>query len=148
MDDQATLLQAQVAVKAEQKKRMIGRVREHTVVMDIPEERGGDNSAPTPAEYMLQALGGCVLNLTRIIAADNGLDGEGLSVAVCGGIDIARAMGLPSRKRAGFMGIEVTVKAPRQRTAGQIDHVFEQLTTRCPLCDTIGNPTVLKVSLV
>jgi putative redox protein len=31
----------------------------HTIVMDSPEESGGENLAPTPMEITLSALGGC-----------------------------------------------------------------------------------------
>ncbi len=31
----------------------------HTVVMDAPQESGGENLAPTPMELLLIALGGC-----------------------------------------------------------------------------------------
>lgn len=39
-----------------------GHVRGHPVVMDRPEEKGGENQGPMGGETMLAALGGCFMS--------------------------------------------------------------------------------------
>ncbi|CAM1333617.1 OsmC family protein [Tenacibaculum aestuariivivum] len=36
------------------------KMRNHFVITDQPVEKGGDNNGPTPVEYLLTAIGGCV----------------------------------------------------------------------------------------
>lgn len=46
------------------------RIRDHAVVMDRPEEKGGENQGPMGGETMLAALGGCFMsNLVAAAAA-------------------------------------------------------------------------------
>lgn len=42
--------------------------RGHEMNMDRPFEDGGDNTAPTPVEYLLSAIGGCVSMTLRVFA--------------------------------------------------------------------------------
>jgi len=44
------------------------KVRNHFVVTDVPFSDGGEDSAPTPVEYLLTAIGGCVAITLRMYA--------------------------------------------------------------------------------
>jgi len=47
-----------------------GHAREHSVVVDRPEAKGGDNRGPMGGEYLLIGLGGCYMsNVLAAIAA-------------------------------------------------------------------------------
>jgi len=48
--------------------------RGHEMYMDRPFEDGGDNTAPTPVEYLLSAIGGCVSMTLRVFALHKGWD--------------------------------------------------------------------------
>jgi putative redox protein len=43
-------------------------MRNHFAVLDEPVDRGGDNNGPTPVEYLLTAIGGCVSMTLRMYA--------------------------------------------------------------------------------
>ena len=58
------------------------KVRKHFVVFDEPVDLGGDDSGPTPVEYMLSALGGCVAITLRMYAQRKGWDLGKIKVAV------------------------------------------------------------------
>ena len=47
-----------------------GRVREHKLVMDRPEAKGGQNRGPMGGEALLMALGGCFMS--NLLAAAKG----------------------------------------------------------------------------
>jgi uncharacterized OsmC-like protein len=147
MNDQPNLLRVEATVEPGRNRQMVGRVRNHVVAIDIAEERGGDNTAPSPPEYLLLGLGGCVMNITRLIAGERGLGLEDFSISVCGSADITKAMGRPSNNRAGFLEIEISVKVPEKWTPKERDQVLQELRTRCPLCDTIGSQTALRLNL-
>jgi len=44
------------------------KMRNHFAVLDEPVDRGGDNNGPTPVEYLLTAIGGCVSMTLRMYA--------------------------------------------------------------------------------
>lgn len=50
------------------------KMRNHFAVIDEPIEAGGDNNAPTPVEYLLTAIGGCVSITLRMYAERKGWD--------------------------------------------------------------------------
>ena len=50
------------------------QMRNHFAVIDEPLEAGGGDSAPTPMEYLLTAIGGCVSITLRMYAERKGWD--------------------------------------------------------------------------
>ncbi|CAL2101663.1 Osmotically inducible protein OsmC [Tenacibaculum sp. 190130A14a] len=50
------------------------KMRQHFVVIDEPVKAGGDDNAPTPVEYLLTAIGGCVSITLRMYAERKGWD--------------------------------------------------------------------------
>lgn len=50
------------------------KMRNHFAVIDEPVASGGDDSGPTPVEYLLTAIGGCVSITLRMYAKRKGWD--------------------------------------------------------------------------
>jgi putative redox protein len=50
------------------------KMRNHFAVIDEPTAAGGDDNAPTPVEYLLTAIGGCVAITLRMYAERKGWD--------------------------------------------------------------------------
>ncbi|CAM1352684.1 MULTISPECIES: OsmC family protein [Tenacibaculum] len=50
------------------------KMRNHFVVIDEPTNKGGDDNGPTPVEYLLTAIGGCVSITLRMYAKHKGWD--------------------------------------------------------------------------
>ena len=50
------------------------KMRHHFAVIDEPIKAGGDDNAPTPVEYLLTAIGGCVSITLRMYAERKGWD--------------------------------------------------------------------------
>ncbi|MFH1134492.1 MAG: OsmC family protein [Pseudomonadota bacterium] len=139
------VLEASARVEAGDKFQMIGRVGEHTVVMDLSPERGGENVGPTPPEVMVLSLAGCVLNMTRALATGQGLDPAGLAVEASGRIDLDKAFGLPTENRAGFLGLTVKVRPGAAWSEEGRRQVQKLLEERCPLCDSLEKATPLEL---
>ena len=127
-------------------RRMIAKARNHEILMDARKEWGGDNAGPTPPECLAMALGGCVLNICRIIAMQREIDLDDLRISVAGDIDPTRAFGIPTDTRAGFSKLSVRVEIASKLTEAEKEDFRLELIDRCPLCDTIGNPTPLHIS--
>ena len=58
------------------------KIRGHFVVTDVPIPDGGEDTAPTPVEYLLTAIGGCVAITLRMYAARRSWDVGEITVNV------------------------------------------------------------------
>lgn len=58
------------------------KMRNHFVVTDVPVSDGGEDTAPTPVEYLLTAIGGCVAITLRMYAARRSWDVGEITVNV------------------------------------------------------------------
>jgi putative redox protein len=58
------------------------KIRSHFVVTDVPVSDGGEDTAPTPVEYLLTAIGGCVAITLRMYAARRSWDVGEITVSV------------------------------------------------------------------
>ncbi len=126
-------------------RQMHARARDHEIRMDVPKERGGDNTGPTPPECLAMALGGCILNVCRILAMQKGIDLEDLRVSVEGDIDPSRAFGMKTDARAGFSQLSVRLEAVSRLSDAEKEEFRRELCERCPLCDTVGNTVPMEV---
>lgn len=61
-------------------RRAEATLRGHKVVTDQPLDNGGDDSAPTPYELMLAAIGTCVAVTLQGFCAKRGIPFDGVSV--------------------------------------------------------------------
>lgn len=129
-------------------RRIIARARGHEVLMDGRREWGGDDAGPTPPECLAMGLGGCIVNICRIMAMERQIELQDLRLAISGDIDPSRAFGLETDSRAGFSQLSVRVELSTDLPAGEREEFYRELLARCPLCDTIGNPTPLQLRVV
>lgn len=127
-------------------RRMIARARGHEIIMDARSEWGGDNAGPTPPECLVMALGGCVLNICRILAMQKKIVLDDIRITVAGDIDPTRAFGIQTEERAGFSDLSVRLKMTSNLTQAEKEDFRRELIDRCPLCDTIGSPTPLQIT--
>jgi uncharacterized OsmC-like protein len=93
------------------------------------------------------ALGGCVMNMTRILARESRIRLDDITMAICGEIDPSRAFGLDGNARAGFSDLSIAMEVIPELSDNDREQLQRELSRRCPLCDTINNPTPLKIRL-
>lgn len=63
--------------------RATSYARNYKISLDRPEKEGGNETAATPVEYLLTAIGGCVSMTLRVYANNNNWDLGQISVNVC-----------------------------------------------------------------
>jgi uncharacterized OsmC-like protein len=128
-------------------RRIYARTRNHTIQMDVRKERGGDDAGPTPPECLAMSLGGCVMNIVRLMAREKQIPLDDINVTISGDIDPSRAFGLDGNSRAGFSALSMTIELRPALSGAAGERFRQELFGRCPLCDTIGNPTPLTICL-
>ncbi len=82
-----------VTLKQRDTTTSIATIRNHQIVMDRPEAKGGHNVGPMGAEVLLASLGGCFMSNLRaaIVARDNRcVSGIALSSTATVATDAAR----------------------------------------------------------
>jgi putative redox protein len=141
------LMHFSTTVAAGPNRQIIATTRGHEIIMDIPKKLGGDDTGPTPPECLALALGGCLINICRIMAAEKQIELQDLRLSIAGDIDPSRALGLDTSTRAGFsqLSVEVEVEFASELSESEKGKFYQELLGRCPLCDTISNPTPLQI---
>ena len=64
-----------------------GRARSHSLVIDRPVARGGEDQGPTGGEYQLVALGGCFMSTLLAAIRTRDADVSQVRIALTGSID-------------------------------------------------------------
>jgi uncharacterized OsmC-like protein len=142
------LIHISTTLTAGTNQRMIATTRGHEILMDGRKDWGGDDAGPTPVECLAIALGGCIFNICRILAMGKQIETKDLRLSIAGDVDPSRAFGLDTDARAGFSQLSVQVEFASEMSESEKEEFRRELLERCPLCDTIGNPTPLQISFV
>lgn len=116
-------------------------IRDHRVVVDQPKAGGGTDLGPTPLEYFLFSLAGCVGSIARIAAAQQKIDLRGMQVTVEGDLNPAGLLGKPSEDRVGFQTIQISAEIDADLSEEQKQRFLDEVCARCPLHDNIHYET-------
>ena len=114
-----------------------GTARNHKVVMDRPEAKGGENRGAMGGENLLMALGGCFMSnlLAAALARDYDLKDVKLSIT-----------GTLASAPPGFTAVDMDIAADYSDKAG-----MEKLVTiaerGCIVANTLKNALDLKITL-
>ncbi len=114
-----------------------GRAREHTVVMDRPEAKGGENRGAMGGENLLMALGGCFMSNLLAAAKSRESDMSNVKLSITGTLDAAP----PS-----FSAVEMKIAAEYNDK-----EAMQKLVTiaerGCIVANTLKNAVDLKIAL-
>jgi putative redox protein len=113
--------------------------RGHAVILDEPEEVGGDDAGLNPYELLLAALGGCVAITLRMYARRKGwdlqdvevhLDHDSVHAADCASCETKEGKLSLIRRRLRFTGDLTDEQRARLR----------EIAARCPVHRTLQGP--------
>ena len=143
----ASIKNIQVAFTMGSKYTMEGKIRDHVVQIDQPKMAGGDDKGPTPLEYQLVSLAGCMGAIARIIANQRRLPLRGMEVQVSGDLNVDFLLGRTKEGRAGFTGIKVLVKIDADMSLEEKKKFLHEVDERCPISESLMNVTPVTVEL-
>lgn len=116
-------------------------VRGFSFVIDEPESFGGTDAGPNPVELVLSSLAGCMNVVVHMVAAEQDVKIRSLRLTVEGDLDPSRLMGSLMDTRAGFSAISLTAEVDSDASPEQIDEILRIAESRCPVADSLNNPT-------
>lgn len=123
------------------------RVRDlDAIFADEPEALGGGNTAPTPGDQLLGALGSCLAIGWVAEASRRGIALNKLEVEVSGVIDSAVFLGLQDGY-AGFSAINAIVRVDADVDGGLLNDVHASVIATSPVGSTLSRPVPVHIDL-
>jgi uncharacterized OsmC-like protein len=104
--------------------------------------------APCPVEYILAGFAGCLNIVGGIVAKELDIEIKSLQIEISGTLDVDKYLGAPTKERAGFNGIEVTVKPISNASEEELQKWIKIVESRCPVQDNLFNHTPISLNLV
>lgn len=138
---------ARTKTHGESMARSTTDVRSFKIFQDEPPELGGRDGAPSPLELILAAHGGCLSYMTFFIGKELGIEVKGTEVEIKASLDPAKFAGTNREVRAGYEAFNVKIKVHADATPEQLQKLQEEVEARCPVSDTIANPTPVHIAL-
>lgn len=131
------------------------RTETHTVVeardfsfsVDEPTDIGGTNAGPTPVEYLLGALAGCLNVVGHQVAEEQDLTIRTIEIDLAGTIDPRKFLGESDEPRPGYQEVDVSISVDTDADDEELDAWLETVEERCPVSDNIANATPLSIAL-
>lgn len=113
--------------------------------IDEPAFFGGRDLAPSPVDYLLGSIAGCISAIGTYMAKEMGFTLRHLDIAVDGLINSDLFFGISEKKRSGFQKIDIRLTIDSDATPEQLKNWKEQLLTRCPVIDNLLHPVEITV---
>lgn len=120
---------------------------EFTFDVDHPEIFASADIGPTPVEYVLVGLGGCLTAGIAAVAQNRNIQLRSVQATIEGTMDLQGILGIDSDVRNGFDGVKVTYRIEADATEDEIKALVAQSQKRSAVFDIITNPTNVAVEV-
>ena len=130
------------------KFKLESTVNGHKVVVDQPANSGGTDAGPTPLDYLLVSLTGCIGTIGRIVAMQKRIVLRGMKITVEGDINTDGLLGKPTDDPVGFKEIRILADIDADLTAEEKEAFIHEVDVRCPVSFNLLNQTPVKISAV
>jgi len=122
-------------------------VQSFTYDADHPAVLVGRDQGPTPTEFLLVALAGCLTAGIGNIAAARGVTLYEVESTVEGDIDLSGILGLSDQVRNGYERIRIAFKIKGDAPEEKLRQIVEQSRRRSAVYDVLTNGTAVDVSV-
>lgn len=106
--------------------------RDFSWTIDEPRSLLGLNHGPSPQEYLLSAVGACIMVGFAVGASVLGIQLETLSVEVEGDLDLAGFLGLAEAAKVPLSGIRYRIRVAGNGTPEQFEELHRQSVLHSP----------------
>lgn len=107
-------------------------VRDLTIAIDEPKERGGTNAGATPTETLLASLAGCISVVSHRIAQKIGLGIDALSVDITAQFD-RRGVLLEEALAVPFVSVDAAIHLTTAADDALVERLKTDLEKFCPV---------------
>ena len=113
----------------------------HSFIIDQPANGGGHDLGPTPLEYYLASLAGCIASIARIVATQRKITLRALKITTVGDINTDVLLGKNTAERSGFQSITLQVSIDAELSEPQKVDFIHEVERRCPVSENTVNAT-------
>lgn len=128
------------------KFKLESTVNGHKVVVDQPANAGGTDAGPTPLEYLMVSLTGCIGTIARVIAMQKRIVLRGMKITVEGDINVDGLLGKPTADPVGFKEFRIFADIDADMTAEEKEAFIHEVDARCPVSFNLLNSTPVRIS--
>jgi uncharacterized OsmC-like protein len=114
-------------------------VKEYAYDADHPEVLVGGDQGPTPVEFLLHALGACLMAGVANIASARGVALSSVEASIEGDIDLQGILGLSDDVRNGYGQMRVGFRIAGDAPAETLRAIVEQSQARSAVLDVLTN---------
>jgi uncharacterized OsmC-like protein len=115
---------------------------------DHPEQFAAKDNGPTPVEYVLVGLGGCLTAGIAAVAQQRQIRLRSVKAEVSASMDLHGILGADPQVRNGFNGVSVNYEIDADATPEEIAGIIAQSQRRSAVFDIMTNATDVSVNLV
>jgi uncharacterized OsmC-like protein len=120
---------------------------EYAFDVDHPKVLVGSDKGPTPVEYLLHGLAGCLTAGIANIAAARGVKLTEVESTVEGDIDLLGALGLSDDVRIGYEKVRINFKIKGDAPAEKLQEIVAQSRNRSAVYDVITKGTPVEINV-
>ena len=113
--------------------------------VDHPEVFASADNGPTPVEYVLVGLAGCLTAGVAAVAQNRDIQLHKVSATIQGSMDVRGILGMDADVRNGFSNITVTYEIEADASRQDVEALVAQSQKRSAVFDIIANPTDVQV---
>jgi uncharacterized OsmC-like protein len=114
---------------------------------DHPEVFAAEDRGPTPVEFVLHALAGCLTAGVATVAANRGVQLTEVTSTVEGDMDLRGIMGVDRAVRNGYTRIRVSFDVKGDADPDQLRDLVAQSTRRSAVYDVLTNGVDVDISV-
>jgi uncharacterized OsmC-like protein len=107
-------------------------VRDRSVIIDEPAERGGTNQGLTPTETLMASLLGCTNVITHKVARKNGVEIKSMNVRLEAQFD-RRGVMLQEEIERPFTSVTLHIDLETDADGSSVENVKKELAMFCPV---------------
>lgn len=110
---------------------------DHTLTVDLPELVGGEDQGPTPSQLVASGLAACLAQGYAAIAAQEGIQLDGVEVSVEGEFDARGMYGIGTDTPAGFNRLTYSAILDSPESPETIADLHDSVIRCSPLVDDL-----------
>jgi uncharacterized OsmC-like protein len=108
---------------------------------------GGKGNAPTPVEFLLHAIAGCITAGIGNVASARGVELESVECTVEGDLDVQGLLGLSNEVRNGYNALRLSYKIKGDADEETLRKIVAQSTARSAVYDVLTNGVPVSIDV-